>query len=88
MADMNPEDGKKRGLVDGDPIRLSTPKGSIDLVAHFTETVPPGVVSVFHNLPGAEVNAIIEPDYRDPISGFPGFKSLLCQIEKRDENPD
>lgn len=83
MVDMNPEDGEQRGLADGDPIRLSTPKGSIDLVARFTQTVPLGVVSVFHNLPGAEINAIIEPDYRDPISGFPGFKSLLCQVEKR-----
>jgi hypothetical protein len=24
----------------------------------------------------------MDPDYRDPVSGFPGFKSLLCQIEK------
>ena len=28
------------------------------------------------------VNLLIEPDYRDPISGFPGFKSLLCEIKK------
>jgi len=25
---------------------------------------------------------VIDPDYRDPISGFPGFKSLLCEVQK------
>jgi len=82
LVDINPEDAEARGLSDGDPITLSTPKGSISFKAHLTELAPPGVVSVYHGLPGAEINNIIEPDYRDPISGFPGFKSLLCQIKK------
>jgi anaerobic selenocysteine-containing dehydrogenase len=30
--------------------------------------------------PGADVNQLIDPDYLDPISGFPGFKSLLCEV--------
>ena len=50
--------------------------------ANLTEMVPPGVVSMFHAFPTADVNLLIEPDYRDPISGFPGFKSLLCEIKK------
>ena len=32
--------------------------------------------------PEADVNTLIDPDYRDPISGFPGFKSLLCEVKK------
>jgi hypothetical protein len=28
------------------------------------------------------VNTLIDPDYLDPISGFPGFKSLLCSVRR------
>ncbi len=82
LIDMNPADARTRGIAEGDKISLSTPKGSLSLLARLTETVPQGVVSVYHNLPGADINTLIEHDYRDPISGFPGFKSLLCQVEK------
>ena len=32
--------------------------------------------------PEADVNTLIDPDYRDPISGFPALKSLLCEVKK------
>jgi hypothetical protein len=50
--------------------------------ANLTEVVPPGVVNAYHGQADVEINHLMDPDYRDPISGFPGFKSLLCQIEK------
>ena len=50
--------------------------------ANLTEIVPPGVVSMYHGYPEANVNLLIEPNYRDPISGYPGFKSLLCQVKR------
>ena len=37
---------------------------------------------MFHAYFQADVNALIEADYVDPVSGFPGFKSLLCKVEK------
>jgi anaerobic selenocysteine-containing dehydrogenase len=83
MLDINPADAKERGLVEDDKLSLSTPKGSITLYARLTETVPKGVVAVLHGLPGADVNTVIDGDYRDPISGYPGFKSLLCQVTKQ-----
>lgn len=82
MVDLNPLDARERGLSQGDRVELSTPRGSLILRANLTGTVPPGVVSVYHNLPGADVNTLIEPDYQDPLSGYPGFKSLLCQVAK------
>jgi len=84
MVDINPQDARARGLGQGDRVELATPRGRIRLRANLTGMVPPGVVSVFHNLPGADVNTLIEPDYQDPLSGYPGFKSLLCQVI----NPD
>ena len=37
---------------------------------------------MFHAYSQADVNTLIEADYVDPVSGFPGFKSLLCKVEK------
>jgi hypothetical protein len=47
-----------------------------------SETVPPGVVNIYHGRPEADVNTLIDPDYREPISGFPAFKSLLCEAKQ------
>lgn len=82
MADINPRDATQRGIAAGDDILLMTPRSSIAVKANLTEIVPPGVVSMYHAYPTADVNVLIDPDYRDPISGFPGYKSLLCNIEK------
>ncbi|MFH1491376.1 MAG: molybdopterin dinucleotide binding domain-containing protein, partial [Pseudomonadota bacterium] len=81
-ADINPVDASKRGISAGDEILLMTPRSSIKVKANLTEIVPPGVVSMYHAYPTADVNLLIAPDYRDPISGFPGFKSLLCEVKK------
>jgi anaerobic selenocysteine-containing dehydrogenase len=81
-ADLNPEDGSRLGIKQGDQIKLSTPKGAIHVKANLTAIVKQGVVHMFHAYPDADVNTLIEADYLDPISGFPGFKTLLCRVEK------
>ncbi|MGD2127561.1 MAG: molybdopterin-dependent oxidoreductase [Desulfobacteraceae bacterium] len=85
MADINPSDAQNRGISAGDWVRLSTPRGAILVRANLTEIVPPGVINMYHGYPEADVNTLIDPDYRDPISGFPGFKSLLCEVGKLPE---
>ncbi|TWJ18809.1 molybdopterin-containing oxidoreductase family protein [Geobacter argillaceus] len=81
-ADMNPSDAVRFGIKQDDAIRLSTPKGSIKVRANLTEMVQPGVVHMYHAYRDADVNSLIDADYLDPISGFPGFKSLLCKIDR------
>jgi len=81
-ADINGEDAACLGIEQGDEICISTPKGQIELKANISEMLQTGVVSVYHGYPDADVNTLIEADYLDPISGFPGFKSLLCKVEK------
>jgi anaerobic selenocysteine-containing dehydrogenase len=83
MVDMNPQDAQDRRIAQEDWVSLSTPRGSMRVRANLTEMVPPGVVSMYHGYPDASVNQfLIEPDYRDPVSGYPGFKSLLCQVQR------
>ena len=82
MVMMNPEDAAQRGITDGDSVILSTHRAELNVKAKLTGTLCPGVVNIYHGWPEIEVNHMIEPDYLDPISGFPGFKSLLCEMRK------
>jgi anaerobic selenocysteine-containing dehydrogenase len=85
LVDINPQDARERGIAQEDWVSLSTPRSSMKVKANLTEIVPPGVVNMYHDYPEASVNLLIEPDYRDPVSGFPGFKSLLCEVKKTKE---
>ena len=37
---------------------------------------------MYHDYPEADVNTLLPGDYLDPISGFPGYKALLCAVRK------
>ncbi len=82
MVMMNAKDAARRDISDNDAVILSTHRNEIKVKAKITNTLCPGVVNIYHGWPGIEVNQMIEPEYLDPISGFPGFKSLLCEIRK------
>jgi len=81
MLDINPKDAEIRGISSGDWVSLSTKRGAIQVRAHLTEIVSLGVVNIYHGYPQADINLLIEPDYLDPISAYPGFKSLLCEVK-------
>jgi anaerobic selenocysteine-containing dehydrogenase len=81
-ADLSPADADRLGIAQGDAIRISTPKGAIEVKANVTVVAQPGVVHMYHAYPEADVNSLIDADYLDPISGFPGFKGLLCRVER------
>ena len=79
---MSTPDADARAIQDGDEVRLSSPLGEIALEASVTDIMPPGVVSAPHGWADADVNLLIPDAGLDPISGFPPFKSSLCQVER------
>jgi anaerobic selenocysteine-containing dehydrogenase len=81
-ADLNPSDAAGLGIKQDDAIRLSTPKDEIVVRANLTQMVQPGVIHMYHGHSEADVNVLFESDYLDPLSGFPGFKSALCKVER------
>ena len=40
---------------------------------------------MYRDYPEASVNLLVESEYRDPVSGLPGSKSLLCEVKKAKE---
>jgi anaerobic selenocysteine-containing dehydrogenase len=81
-ADISPIDAARMGIKQDDAIRISTPKDAIVVKANLTQMIQPGVIHMYHGHPEANVNLLFEGDYLDPLSGFPGFKSALCKVEK------
>lgn len=81
-ADINPGDAAHLGIKQDEVIRISTPKDAIQVRANLTQMVQPGVVHMYHAHPEADVNLLFEGGYLDPLSGFPGFKSALCKVER------
>jgi anaerobic selenocysteine-containing dehydrogenase len=88
---LHPEDALARQINDGDEVWVQTPRGQGLYQAYVTEDIVPGVVEV--NMGGggplgplawqaANVNELTDMENRDPISGFPVYKALLCEVRR------
>jgi anaerobic selenocysteine-containing dehydrogenase len=86
-ADINPADARALGVAQDERIRLSSPAGSIRVLANLTELAQPGVVHMYHGNPAADVNLLLHPDDLDPISGFPAYRSARCRVDKAPDVP-
>ena len=83
LLDINPADADTRGIKTGDAVAISSPRATIRMKANVTDTILPGVVSAPHHWPEeANVNALVDHQNLDPISGFQPCKSLLCQVTR------
>lgn len=82
LLDMHPSDGEKYGIACGDRIRISTPYGSILATANLTSTVLPGVVHMYHGNEKANTSLLMSHEFLDPVSGYPGYKSFPCRVDK------
>ncbi|MFQ5954276.1 MAG: molybdopterin-dependent oxidoreductase [Kiloniellales bacterium] len=91
LVHIHVEDAKERKIEDGDEVFVISPRGRVRFWAHVTEDILPGVVEV--NMGGggplgteawqrANVNELTDPRNCDPISGFPVYKALLCEVVK------
>ena len=88
---IHPVDAAARGIAEGDLVHVRTPRGRVPFSARVTDAVMAGGVEV--NVGGggpiqaeawrrANANYLTDSVNRDPISGFPVFKALLCEVEK------
>ena len=90
---INPADAKARGITNRDRVWVESPRGRVGVWARVTDDVMTGQVEL--NVGGgspihadewrdANANNVTDFDNRDPISGFPVYKALLCEVKKRD----
>jgi anaerobic selenocysteine-containing dehydrogenase len=91
LVHLHPTDARERGIEDGAEVFVISPRGRVTFRARITEDIVPGVVEA--NMGGgrplgplawqiANVNELTDFDNRDPLSGFPVYKALLCDVVK------
>ena len=68
-------------MPEGDQVRVFNQFGEVVMNAEITNLVLPGVVDVFHGWHQADINLLTTRDF-DPITGFPPFRSGLCEVER------
>lgn len=84
-------DAISRGIENGDRVIVKTKYGQVEYSAKVSNDMKDGGVEV--NMGGgnptqteswkkANTNYLTDMDNRDPISGFPVYKALLCEVEK------
>lgn len=90
---LNDSDAAARGIASGDWVWVETSRGRVRFVAHVTADIVPGAIDA--NMGGGgplgseawqacNVNDLTDLERTDPISGFPVYKTLLCEVT-RDE---
>jgi cysteine desulfurase NifS len=88
---MNARDAKRRGIEAGDWVWVVTPRGKVRYQAKVTDHIVRGAIDA--NMGGGgplgpqawhdcNVNELTDLDRYDPISGFPVYKALLCDVVK------
>jgi anaerobic selenocysteine-containing dehydrogenase len=77
---IHPEDAGIRNIGQNDWIEVASPVGQIEMKAWVTDIVPRGVVHAFHGWGDHNINELIPDKGLDRISGFPPFKSSLCEV--------
>jgi predicted molibdopterin-dependent oxidoreductase YjgC len=79
--DISPEDAKRLDLEDGDPVRITSRRGSIIAPARVDVGLRPGLVFMtLHFQDEVRVNQLTI-DVSDPVSGTAEFKACAVQVE-------
>lgn len=93
---VNPADAKRLGLDDGAMARISRGAIAVEAEVELTDAMMPGVISLPHGWghdqagsrmavaaknPGANLNAVLDENVRDPLSGNAVLTGVAVQME-------
>jgi len=84
-VEVNTEDARELGIVEGEVVRVASPRGQIEVPAKIGDAVQPGLVFVPFHFGSWESNQAandLTADFVDPLSKQPTFKQSACRIEK------
>ncbi len=94
---INSGDARERSIENGDLVYVKTKRGKVKLRAYVTDDIVRGAIDA--NMGGGgpigpmawqqcNINELTDLRNFDPISGFPVYKTLLCEVEKANESGD
>lgn len=82
LLEMHPKDAEALGIAENTEVRIISPVGEIRGIAVYSINAKCGTVFIYHGNASGDANELIDKDYLDPISGFPGYKGYFCRVER------
>jgi len=81
LVEIAPQDAEANNLSDGDPVTVSSRRGSIQASVSVSRVAVPGTIFIPFHYAEAAANVLTNPQ-TDPISGIPGFKACAAQLTR------
>jgi len=80
-VEIHSKDARKLKIKDGQPVRVSSRRGSIELTARVAERVEPGLMFIPFHFWEAAANVLTNPAI-DPVAKIPEFKVCAARLER------
>jgi formate dehydrogenase major subunit len=78
---MSPEDAERLSLVEGDPVRITSRRGSVVAPVRIDKSLRSGLVFMTLHFQDQVKTNILTVDYTDPKSGTAEFKACAVRVE-------
>lgn len=82
IIEIAPEDGQEWGLAEGEIVKVSSRRGSIDVPVYFHDSLRPGLAFMAFHFPDEAAVNQLTIDVWDPKSGTAEFKATAVRIDK------
>jgi len=82
VVQINPQTAASLGIIDGEKVRLTTRRGSIELKAQLTDILNEKMVFTFFHFSEASANVLTQAEKLDPVAGIPEYKVCAVRLEK------
>jgi formate dehydrogenase major subunit len=79
---ISPLDGVRLGIQDGEIVRASSRRGSVEVPIRFDESLRPGLAFLTLHFPDQVATNVLTIDATDPKSGTAEFKASAIRIDK------
>jgi len=81
LIELSPVDAERLGIADGEIVRVTSRRGSVDVRAWVTHRSPPGVCWMAFHFREAHAN-VLTIDAADPVTQTAEFKHCAIRVEK------
>jgi predicted molibdopterin-dependent oxidoreductase YjgC len=82
--DLSPEDASRLGVAEGEPVRVSSRRGSLEVPVHVDSSLRAGLAFMTLHFPEQVETNILTLDAWDPKSGTAEFKATAIRVDKLD----
>ena len=81
-VDLSPEDAVSMGIIDGEIVRITSPRGTVTAPARIDDGLRPGLVFMTPHFPNEVDTNLLTIEAIDPKSGTAEFKAAAVRIDK------